>query len=154
MATYLVLDAVIGNTNRHHENWGILTEQRGEHMYGVMAPSFDHATSLGRELQTERRQRLLEEGRVGQYSERARGGIFWAEEDRHAVSPLELVRRGFKEFPDLFANPIRNLKMFDAYRLKACVSRVPGDWMDATAKSFALELMRYNLSELGKLIDE
>jgi len=151
MANYLVLDAVIGNTDRHHENWGILVEQRGDHMYGDMAPSFDHATSLGRELPTERRQRLLEEKRIGRYSERARGGIFWSEEDAHAVSPLELVRRGFREFPESFSNPVRRLRTLDARRLKACVSRVPDGWMDPVAKAFSLELMNYNLSELRKL---
>ena len=30
MAEYIVLDAVIGNTDRHHENWGILRKRVGD----------------------------------------------------------------------------------------------------------------------------
>jgi len=56
---YLVLDAVIGNTDRHHENWGILIERNGQNGLRRLAPSFDHASSLGRELSDDRRQSLL-----------------------------------------------------------------------------------------------
>lgn len=46
---YLLLDALIGNTDRHHENWGILERRvRPEKpRYAEVAPSFDHASSLG-----------------------------------------------------------------------------------------------------------
>ncbi len=154
MANYLVFDALIGNTDRHHENWGILTETQGDNQYGSLAPSFDHASSLGRELTDERREHLLNEKRVGRYSEKARGGIFWADTDTHAVSPLELVRRGFGEYPDLFRSAILKLGKLDDRRLKPYISRVPDDWMSATAKRFAQELMLYNLREIGKLADD
>lgn len=48
IATYLVLDALIGNTDRHHENWGILAKRAPKGRKGMIAPSFDHASSLGR----------------------------------------------------------------------------------------------------------
>ena len=49
LAGYLVLDALILNTDRHHENWGVL--RRMDAVSGVaheIAPSFDHASSLAR----------------------------------------------------------------------------------------------------------
>ena len=65
LASYLVLDALIGNTDRHHENWGLLWQvlvnidevseaARLEKQYDI-APSFDHASSLGRELLDDKR---------------------------------------------------------------------------------------------------
>ena len=78
-----------------------------------MAPSFDHASSLGRELLDDRRQRLLSERQFGKYSEKARGGIFWKPEDAHAISPLQLVRRGAASHPDFFRasiEPLRNVE--------------------------------------------
>ncbi len=60
-AGYLVLDAVIGNTDRHHENWGILIRRVRRNYLGRLSPSFDHASSLGRELSDDRRQHNLEE---------------------------------------------------------------------------------------------
>ena len=47
MAAYLVLDALVGNTDRHHENWGILRKRTPNGWAGMVAPSFDHASSLG-----------------------------------------------------------------------------------------------------------
>lgn len=66
MAEYLVFDAVIGNVDRHHENWGILRKQSKDgQARGRIAPSFDHASSLGRELRDDtgkqNRKRYLEE---------------------------------------------------------------------------------------------
>lgn len=37
----LVFDALIGNTDRHHENWAVVQNS------GTLAPSFDHGASLG-----------------------------------------------------------------------------------------------------------
>ncbi|MCL4413172.1 MAG: hypothetical protein M1522_00245 [Actinobacteria bacterium] len=53
-AGYLVLDALIANTDRHHENWGVLRSRVGEGL-PVLAPSFDHASSLGFQLSDEER---------------------------------------------------------------------------------------------------
>jgi hypothetical protein len=54
---YLLLDAWIGNTDRHHENWALVVNlARGQHF---LAPTFDHASSLGAHLQDEERLRRL-----------------------------------------------------------------------------------------------
>lgn len=56
-AGYLLFDALIGNTDRHSQNWAVETTQTGE-MH--LAPSFDHATSLGISNRGDKRDRLLE----------------------------------------------------------------------------------------------
>lgn len=54
-AGYLLLDALVGNTDRHQENWGVVTSAKGRRL----APSFDHASSLGFLLSdAEREERL------------------------------------------------------------------------------------------------
>ena len=58
-AEFLVLDAVIGNTDRHHENWGVARRIRESRWVGYLAESFDHASSLGRELRDTRRHGLM-----------------------------------------------------------------------------------------------
>ena len=101
-ARHLILDAVIGNTDRHHENWGMLRRRVGEHEVGWLGPSFDHASSLGRELLDRKRILRLEEDTVGAYSERARGQIFWSDETQRAPSPLDLVRKAVVGYPSYF----------------------------------------------------
>ena len=109
IAEYLVLDALIGNTDRHHENWGILQERVGNDLKRRIAPSFDHASSLGRELvDTARDRRLLQE-RVGDYAERANGAIYWSEDERSALSLLNLVRRATCQYQEVFGPALLSL---------------------------------------------
>ena len=56
---YLVLDAWVANTDRHHQNWGVLVDTRTD--VSLLAPSFDHGSSLGFSLRPDRLQALLSE---------------------------------------------------------------------------------------------
>ena len=81
----------------------------------MLAPTFDHASSLGRELvdDSARRvpsRRLLAEGRLAQYAEKAPGAIFWQVTDKHGISPLELVRRAAQLASELFAPALKRLE--------------------------------------------
>lgn len=148
-AEYVVLDALIGNTDRHHENWGFLRKRTPAGHRGFLAPSFDHASSLGRELRDEKRQRLLAEGMIGRYCERGRGAIYWADTGRRGPSPLDLLRRAAREYPDLFRFPVARVSE-RGKTLADAVLRAPEDWMSKVARRFSLELLRYNASEIQK----
>ncbi len=52
---YLLLDAWIGNSDRHHENWAFI-DCEGK---SYLAPTYDHASSLGRNESDERRKKRL-----------------------------------------------------------------------------------------------
>ena len=59
---YLMLDVWIGNTDRHDLNWGFVQRVApgaadGDLTY--LAPTFDHASSLGRELTPQKKERRL-----------------------------------------------------------------------------------------------
>ena len=165
---YLVLDALVGNTDRHHENWGILQilgslhlRERSRRLSGldylcVLAPSFDHASSLGRELSdsgsAKSREGLLASDRVGDYVEKARGGIYWSEDDRYGVSPLELVRRAAEEYPDLLKPGLERLRNLEPVILEEIIARMPNGSMTPTSQRFAQALMCYTLAELRKLL--
>lgn len=55
---YLLLDAWIGNGDRHHENWGFVV--RLPEGIPHLAPTYDHASCLGRELLDAKRQEKLQ----------------------------------------------------------------------------------------------
>jgi hypothetical protein len=149
------MDALIGNTDRHHENWGILVKRTPRGRTGIIAPSFDHASSLGRELLDDGpgkcRARILQENRIGQYAENAPGAIYWNADDRRAISPLELVRRAAKLHPDLFGRAFVSLDKLEKESLERIVERVPQGWMSHAARQFAVELMCYNLEQLKEI---
>ena len=156
-AGYLLLDALIGNTDRHHENWGILRRRYRGGLADILAPSFDHASSLGRELSDEgsrkkTRSWLLRESRIGpEYVEKGHGGVFWSENERRGPSPLQLVRLAIVEYPALFRTSIGRIERVNEDLLREVVERVPADWMSPSERLFAITQMCYNLYELNEL---
>lgn len=151
IAEYVILDGLIGNVDRHHENWGILRRQVNNHWEGFVAPSFDHASSLGRELQDIKRDMYLAENRVGNYAEKGRGAIYWSDDSKRGPSPLELVRKAVSAYPGIFL-PVKNkLEKLDVEAMKNIVNRVPDDWISSTAREFAIALLCYNFQQLKEL---
>ena len=151
-AEYVVLDAVIGNTDRHHENWGILQTWADEGLMGRLAPSFDHASSLGREISDEKRNQRLTENSIGHYAHRGRGGIYWSNSDKRAPSPLELVRLAACNEPDIFRPAVSRLEKLDDDSLRELVNRVPDGWITPAARKFAVALMRYTIHTMRGLM--
>ena len=149
LAEYLLLDAIVGNTDRHSENWGIL---KGQDRYERMAPSYDHGSSLGRELMDDKRASLLSDNRVGVYMERGRGNIHWHNTARRGPSPLELIRVAAPEYPDLFHPALAKLDNLNESSLRQIVDSIPESWMTPTARAFAFELMKYSRAQLQEVI--
>ena len=151
LAEYAVLDALIGNTDRHHENWGLLLRRQDYSLRGFVALSFDHASSLGRELPDDDRDRFLEENRVGGYAEKGRGAIYWSEDEQRGPSPLELVRRAARDYSDLFYPVLLKLAEIDENVFSKIVERIPPDWMTSLAREFAVKLLCYNYRQLKEI---
>lgn len=152
IAEFVVLDALIGNTDRHDENWGLLWKWDDIDLNVAVAPSFDHASSLGRELRDGRRDRYLTEDRVGCYAENGRGAIYWSENERHGPSPLELVRRAARTYPHLFQPALMRPRGLNRGIVSDLVNRIPNDWISPSARRFAIELVRYNCERLQELV--
>lgn len=153
LATYLILDAVIGNTDRHHENWGLMIKKELHREWrGSLAPSFDHASSLGRELKDSKRCKLIEEDEVGRYVENGHGGVYWSESESRGPSPLELVRHAYNQHPNIFRQGLEKVENLNEKSLQNILNSITEDWMSEIAKAFAFKLMRYNIEELGKVL--
>ena len=151
-AGYVVLDAVIGNTDRHHENWGLIRRRVGDEWIGRLAPSFDHASSLGRELLDQKRALLLSEQRVGGYSEKGRGWVYWSGDGRYGPSPLTLVRTAVERHGPYFRGILERVAELSDSLVTEVVDRVPADWMSETARAFVVDLVRYNRNQLRELV--
>ena len=153
-AEYLVLDAVVGNTDRHSENWAILRRQEVFREVESLAPSYDHGSSLGHELMDARRERYLAEEKVGDYSEKGHGQLYWHREERRGPSPLKLVRLAFSQYPELFASAFDKIVRLRESSLGEIVDSVPGEWMAPSAKTFALEIMSYSSQKLREVAQD
>lgn len=146
MIGYLVFDALVGNTDRHHQNWGVLAElrPRPDQRPAIrlqLAPTFDHGSSLGRELTDEARLRHLREGTVERYISKGTGGIFENAQARHGLSPMALAGRLARRYPDFFRpwqTRVKNLREEDLINLVECVT---GERMSEPSRAFTLVLL-------------
>ena len=100
LASYALLDGLIGNTDRHHENWMVAYVPEGNDTVLRSMPSFDHASSLGRELTDERRREYLESDGMLAYLRRGRGGVYVNSRRERAPSPLALAELLCRWQPD------------------------------------------------------
>ncbi len=143
MVGYLMLDALVGNTDRHHQNWGVVLERKqqagGRDSYFVqLAPTFDHASSLGRELTDDARDRHLAEGTVERYLLKARGGIFEGPTARHGMSPMALARLLGLRYPELFKPWQARIRHLSQQDVEDLFARVPGERLSPSGRAFAL----------------
>ena len=155
IANYLVLDAIIGNTDRHHENWGIVRQRTRKGWIGYVAPTFDHASSLGRELRDEAdgqcRKRVIERQEIPKYTKKGTGAVYWSGSERKGPSPLELVRLANDAYPALFQPAIARLEALSKEDIDQILVRMPPGWMSSIAMDFVREFLAYSVSEVLKL---
>lgn len=160
LAGYIVLDALVGNTDRHHENWGRLWRAVRmddsiddwdhpvlQRIYHV-APSFDHASCLGRELLDDTRQRFLREGRALKYVNKGKGGIYRYSWDRHGENPLQLVRFAYRLFPGFFRPTLKTLESVPLADILVVLDRIPDTRISENGREFAKAILTITYSAL------
>ena len=96
-----MLDALISNQDRHHENWGlVIVPDQGV----FFAPTFDHASSLGRNETDKVRIEMLvtrDKGRsVEAYVQRAISALYATPSNSRPLGTLEAFTEAAKIRPD------------------------------------------------------
>ncbi|MEZ5374377.1 MAG: HipA domain-containing protein [Microthrixaceae bacterium] len=142
---YLILDALIGNTDRHQENWAAIDNAGLRRL----APTFDHASCLGFQLDdSQRRERLAStDANRGPdaYAARARS--------RFEGSPVVMTVAidAFATLPapgkGRWADAVG-----DVDALVGCIARVPDDRMSEPSREFAEGILRANQSKMAQTI--
>ncbi len=150
---YLLLDATISNSDRHHENWGIIV-RRGTNN-AELAPTFDHASSLGRELSDdERTERLKTKDKnrsLARYAERTPSRFFRVSTERRPLHPREAFQIAAEGQPEAAAIWLQRLGSLSIETLGDVISRVPPESMTAATADFTIALLNYNINALLKL---
>jgi hypothetical protein len=146
---YIMLDAWIGNTDRHHENWGlILVSPPALHL----APTFDHASSLGRELSDEVRiERLTTRDKrrsVAAYIDRASSALYRSESEEDPLSTLDAFREVARWRPAAAQYWLGRLGRIPAADVQTIIDDVPPQFMTDPARQFARTILEQNKERL------
>ena len=144
-----MLDAWIANRDRHDENWAVLLPPPDDNTPGRLAGSYDHATSLGFNLQDDERDRRLEGGTVGTWAERGDAYRFeWPggrKQDVPTLVDLAATAASMRE-PAIRAYWRSQLAAVEGQTVADLVACVPG--MSQLACRFVVELTSINRERL------
>ena len=150
---YLMVDALIGNQDRHHENWGLVASPG---LQITLAPTFDHASSLGRNERDEERTRRLNTrdrgSSIERYVERARSAFYLASASTQPLSTLAAFQEGTRIRPTAAAAWLARLRDVHMNDFQEIVMAVPDAEMSEAARQFALRMIEANQQRLIALI--
>ena len=122
-AGYLVLDALIANTDPHHENWAVINAASGR---AWLAPSFDHATSLGFQEAEDRKGAMLgDRAALERWVARGSSNHFEGKPGlvQLALAALDRCTAEVRQFW------LDRLGAFERDQWAAAIQRVPGELM-------------------------
>ena len=143
---YLLLDAWIGNTDRHHENWALVVNLAQNHRY--LAPTYDHASSLGaHEQDAQRRRRLASRDpafQVEGYVQRAdaRSALYLRVGEARPLSTVAAFRAWSER---AHCDPwLERLETARDEHTTALINQVPETEMSGPARAFAQAILKAN----------
>lgn len=149
---YLFLDAWIGNTDRHHENWAYIELGHGCETPLYLAPTFDHASCLGRNESDANRERRLYTRDAGSsvksYAAKARSALYGTETDSKPLPVVEAFRRAAAIRPQAAHVWLERLGQVTSEEIATLFERVPPSRLSSLASEFAQEMLRENTRTL------
>ena len=154
LASYAILDGLIGNTDRHHENWMFFYHP--ELRSYQLAPSYDHGSSLGRELQdvsrrvSRSRSDILASDRVINYllGGGSPRGVYIRSDCPKAPSPLVAARLLCRWHPDVARPWLERLEAATERAFRNVIDRVPDEFASPVARDFAHRTLTVSREEL------
>src|SRR5713101_7001037 len=146
---YLMFDAWIANQDRHHENWAlVVTPERTIHL----APSYDHASSLGsNETDGSREDRLTtrDKGRsIERYVERAASAFYASPSSNKPLSTLDAFREAGRIRPEAADSWLELLKLVSLQDIVRIFEQIPQERITPVAIAFAQRMLELNRQRL------
>ncbi|EGR1562255.1 hypothetical protein D6L41_12110 [Vibrio alginolyticus] len=142
---YLLLDTLISNQDRHNENWGMIINNNESYL----APSFDHAASLGRNESVEKMHERLtsnDEGRqVPNYVARSKS-YFYNGNDRLKTLDAFVIFGFYRKKAAL--EWLERLESLEVDEFFSIVDRVPDKIMGLTEKTFCKAILIANKARI------
>ncbi|EPD6700146.1 hypothetical protein ACTV1I_000963 [Cronobacter dublinensis] len=147
---YLLLDALISNQDRHHENWAImLNNETGAR---ILCPTYDHAASLGREmLDSERTERLESRDRNRQipaFVRKARSELFKLKTDKRPLTTVDAFKHAVENRLQAKEHWLVKLRALTEEAIVGVFNDVPADCISEIARTFAIKMVLENRRRL------
>ena len=141
----LMLDAVIGNSDRHDHNLDIVRQTNGQ---SYLSPIFDNGYSLGAVEDNDLRSWISPE----QYN-KYRNFSSFADRGKD-LTGLSAFKQAAELRPEAAKIWLEQLASVEPEQIQKIFDRLPSDRITLEAKAFALELLNYNRTQLLNFKEE
>jgi hypothetical protein len=144
---YLLLDAWIGNGDRHHENWGFIRQKGNSYNILYLAPTYDHASSLGRELSDEKRKVRSVEA----YTQKCLSAFYRNVNDLKPLKTFELFCEVANRYPHAVEVWLSCLENISTEKIDLILQRFPTERLSLISAQFAKKILMFNQKRLLSL---
>ncbi|MEA5517026.1 HipA-like protein [Nodularia sp. UHCC 0506] len=146
---YLLLDAWIGNGDRHDLNWGLVrnkaTSTTAETVH--LAPTYDHASCLGRDLSDEQRQKRSIEA----YANKCYSAFYGSVEDKKPLKTFDVFHQVAHRYPKAAHVWLERLESISRANTLLIFSRIQRERISTIAVEFAQKILEFNQHRLLNL---
>lgn len=146
---YLLLDALVANQDRHHENWGVITIPDKS---SYLAPTYDHAASLARNLtDTERSDRLCTKDykrHIDMFVTKASSAFNIDANSRKRMSTVEAFLEARTVSPNAAEVWLSKLACLDMTEVQAIFNKIPESEITPLSAQFAFRMIELNRERL------
>lgn len=147
----MIFDALIGEQDRHEENWGI-TEYNGKYF---ISPLYDNGASLLREFQNDNTfQKYYNHIKdFDKYIKRSRTYIY-KENSNEKYKHFELIEYLLYNYPSYVLPELENLKKLSDVIIKNIVKKIPDELLTEMHKKYIIDYVvkrRNILLEIGNI---
>lgn len=148
---YIVLDCLVSNQDRHHENWGIIAY--GKNLF--LSPTYDHASGLGSKERDERKEERLNTRNqaftVGAFVRKAKTAFYDKGKILKTINSVKLCAKLDKKATLYWLDKVENLNLDDIIEI---FNRIPKDLISEISIKFALKMLEENKKRLLDLKEE
>ncbi len=145
---YILLDALIGNGDRHHENWGFV-QRREINLPDILylSPTYDHASCLGREfLDAKRKVRSVES-----YAKKCFSAFYRDVNDKKPLKTFELFKELANRYPSITEVWLNRLASISKENINFILQAIPRKRISPIAAKFAQDILEFNQNRLLSL---
>lgn len=145
---YIMLDALVANTDRHHQNWAALRRPDGL----GLAPTFDHGACLARNLLDSERSKRLQSTDSGfqirTFATKARSAFYFGAGSPKPLTTLEAWNAFSSLAPSAAKTWLECLRRLENKLFEEILGQIPPARMSETTRSFTLRLLLTNKERL------
>ena len=146
--SYILLDCLISNGDRHHENWGFIVHESKV----FLTPTYDHASGLGcREPDSKKVERLGtrdENYQVRSFVKRARTPFFNKDKMITTLEAFEICANYDKTIAFYW---LEKLETLDLEKVRNIFDKVPSHLISPVSIEFAIKMLEENKIRLLEL---